>query len=213
MTAIRSEQGAAMLMTMMALLLMTAICSAVILTSSSETRIAAYFRQAIESRDAAEAIIGLGMADLVAVDWALVINGEVRSTWIDGMLPGRRALSDGSSIDLAEVANMANCDKATACSTAELTAVTADRPWGTNNPHWMLYAYGALRDLLPSGAIESPCYVVLLAGAAVVPPGWSGIALHAEAFGPRGVHAVVEATVGRAPGDEPPRLLSWRAVR
>jgi hypothetical protein len=96
--------------------------------------------------------------------------------------------------------NLASCQKPTPCSTAEMDAATPDRPWGASNPRWVLFAYGAVRDFLPgSSTIDSPYYVVLLAGAAVAPAGWNGIALRAEAFGPRNSQRI-EATAGRAAG-------------
>lgn len=142
-----------------------------------------------------------------------MIGGTVRSAWIDGAPWGVRVLPDGSTIDLGHVINTANCQKTTVCSAADMSLVTPDRPWGANNPRWVLYAYGPVRALLPSHSIDSPYYVVLLAGAAVAPEGWRAIALRAEAFGPSGAHAVVGAAVGRAPGQIAPKVLFWREVR
>jgi hypothetical protein len=71
-----------------------------------------------------------------------------------------------------------------------------------------------MRDFLPGpSTVDSPFYVVLLAGAAVAPTGWNAIALRAEAFGPRNSHAVVETTAGRAAGTARARFLSWRELR
>jgi len=210
-----SEQGVAILVAMMALLLMTAIGSVLILTSSSETIIAAHFRDTVEARYAADALTERGMDDLGGIaDWTLVISGAVRSSWVDGAASGSRTLADGSTIDLTQIVNLATCQKPTLCSTADMDAVTADRPWGASNPRWVLFASGALRDLLAGpSTIDSPYYVVLLAGAAVAPVGWNAIALRAEAFGPRNSHAVVEAAAGRAAGTAPARFLSWRELR
>ena len=215
MRGIASEEGIAILVAIMALLLMTAIGSVLILTSSSETIIAAHFRDSVEARYAAGAMIERGMDDLGGIaDWTLVISGAVRSSWVDGAASGSRALADGSTIDLTQIVNLASCQKPTPCSTAEMDAVTADRPWGASNPRWVLFASGAVRDFLPgSSSIDSPYYVVLLAGAAVAPAGWNAIALRAEAFGPRNSHAVVEAAAGRAAGSAPARFLSWRELR
>lgn len=215
MRGLASEEGVAILVAMMALLLMAAIGSVLILTSSSETIIAAHFRDTVEARYAAGAMVERGMDDLGGmVDWTLVISGAVRSSWVDGVAPGTRTLADGSTIDLTQMVNLANCQKPTLCSTADMDAVTADRPWGTSNPRWVLFAYGAVRGLLPgSSTIDSPYYVVLLAGAAVAPAGWNAVALRAEAFGPRNSHAVVEATAGRAAGTARARFLSWREFR
>src|SRR5947199_3824178 len=50
---------------------------------------------------------------------------------------------------------MANCQKVTNCTPAELQAATNERPWGLNNPTWQLFAYGKVNDILPQG-INSP---------------------------------------------------------
>ena len=240
--AIMSEDGVAMLIAMMALLLMSALGIAVILTSSSETIIAAHFRNSLEARYAADAIIERAMDDIVGVaDWNTLIDGSTQSAWVDGAPAGLRTLRDGSTIDLAQVVNLANCQKTTACSLADMNAITADRPWGTNNPRWKPYAYGPLRDMLPApNTIDSPYYVLLLVGddpsetdndpttdgAGVTSPGWHVIAMRSEAFGPHGAHKVIEATAGRTVdifadendynngiGQASVRILSWREVR
>ena len=103
-----------------------------------------------------------------------------------------------------------------------------------NNPRWKLYAYGKLADIAAAGSIESPYYVVALvaddpsendgdpahdgSGAVGVPnPGAGVLVVRAEAFGPRGAHRIVDATVARieAPAGEVEggpgrlRILSW----
>ena len=223
MIAFEREDGVAMVIAMIAVLLMTAIGGALILTSSSETIIAAHFRDNLEARYAAGAMIERGMDDVAPLDdWTPLIGGLLRSSWIDGP-PGVRTLPDGSTLDLAQAVNLASCQKTAACSQADFDAVMADRPWGVNNPRWALYAYGPLRSLLPPpGVIQSACYVMLLVGNGPSP---ALLALRAEAFGPRGAHAVVEATVGRTgrlsdgrdynddPGQGAVKILSWREVR
>lgn len=223
MTAIEREDGVAMLVAVMAVLLLTALGTALILSSSSETIIAAHFRDNLEARYAAGAMIERGLDDLLAApDWNLLIGGLLRSSWVDGPPVGARTLRNGLTIDLMQIVSVANCQKSTACSPADLAAVTADRPWGANNPQWKLYAYGPLRDMLASGTMDSPYYVLLLVGNG---PSAAVLALHAEAFGPRGAHAVVEATLGRTGvsdgekdynddlGKDTVKVLSWREVR
>ena len=214
MRRLASEDGAEILVAIMALLLMTAIGGALVLTSSSETLIAAHFRDNFEARAAADAMMQRGIDDVAAVgDWTLLTSGALRSSWVDGV-PGARTLTDSSILDLSQVVNIADCAKTTACSIAEMSTVTADRPWGANNPQWVLYAYGPLTRLLPASAtIDSPFYVVLLVGAAVPPADWSTIGLRAEAFGPHGAHAVVEATAGRPASSGQTTVLSWRDLR
>jgi hypothetical protein len=220
---IEREDGIAMLVAMMAMLLMTAIGTALIVSSTSETTIAAQFRNGIEAHYAADAMLNRGMDDLIDVaDWSLVTGGVLPSSWADGPPAGPRTLADGSTIDLTQIVNAASCEKSTACSQADLADITPDRPWGANNPQWRLYAYGRLRDMLPPGIIESPYYVVLLVANG---PSAALLAVRAEAFGPRGAHAVSEITAGRAavsedekdyndrPGQGAVKVLSWREVR
>ena len=214
MKVIAREDGVALVVALMALLLMTALGTALILTSSSETIIAAHFRDSLEARYAAGAMVERGVDDIAASsDWTLLTSGVLQSAWVDGAPSGPRTLVDGATIDLGQAVNLANCRKTTVCSAADMNAVTSDRPWGTNNPRWKPYAYGPLRNLAGPGSIDSPCYVLVLVGAGVATPGWDVLAVRGEAFGPRAAHAVVEATVGRAAGSAAARILSWREIR
>ena len=220
--SIAREDGAAMVMVIMAIGLIASLAVALLLTSSSEVIIASHFRDQRVGFYAAEAIAERVLNDLAAADWNAVIVGAVRSTFIDGPPAGTRTVHGGTSIDLVRAVNLANCQKSTACTVSELDAVTAQRPWGVNNPRWQLFGYGRMRDLLPSSAIDVPWYAILLAGddpahAADV------IAVRAEAFGPRGAHAVLELIVARADpadsdyndpsGGSAVKILSWREVR
>jgi len=67
----------------------------------------------------------------------------------DGPPSGTRTLPDGSTIDLTQALNVANCDHVAPCTAAEMDANTGMRPWASNNPRWQLYAYGKLTDMLP----------------------------------------------------------------
>jgi hypothetical protein len=223
MTAIAREEGVAMLVAMMAILIMSAFGTALILSSSSETIIAGHFRDAIEGRYAADAMLERGLDDLLGMgDWSPAITGLLQSRWVDGPSGGVRTLADGSRLDLSQVVNTANCQKGAACTPADIVEATPDRPWGANNPEWKLYAHGPLRDVLAGAAVESRFYVLLLVGQG---PAQDLLALRAEAFGPRGAHAVVEATAGRSsdaggekdyndhPVQNAVKVLSWREVR
>ncbi len=213
------EHGAALIVAMMATLLMTALGLALVLTTTSETMIARNFRAAGEGLYAADAGIERALADLAgASDWNALLAGGVRSTFVDGAPVGTRTLADGSVVDLQALTNLANCQRAGACSNADMDAVTADRPWGANNPRWRLYAYGWLDGVLPSGTIGSRYYVVvyvaddpseddgdpLVDGGGPDNPGAGVLLLRGEAFGPLGAHKVVDVTVARpAAGTEP----------
>jgi hypothetical protein len=209
---IRCEDGIALVTAMMAMLLMTALGLALILTTSSETIIAGNYRNSGEVMYAADAVLERAMDDLLTVsDWNALLDGSVQSAFVDGSPGGTRVLPDGSTLDLTQTLNMANCQKTTACSSSDMDAITTDRPWGPDNPRWQLYAYGRVADLLPTGAIDSSCYVIVMVGddpsendgnplqdgASQTNPGSGVLAMRAEAFGPRGAHKVIELTVAR----------------
>ena len=222
----RAEEGIVLAITLLVMLMMSALGVALVLLTSSESLIAANFRNSREALQAAEAAAERAMSDLGSVaDWTQVLNGSTRSTFVDGSSTGTRALSDGSTLDLSEVVNQANCHKATTCSSAEMDAVNADRPWGANNPRWQMYAHGPLTSLLPSG-IDSTYYAAVLVGddssendndprsdgADSSNPGSGLVVLRTQAFGPRGTHKTVDLTVTRAASGAI-RLLSWREIR
>ncbi len=65
------------------------------------------------ARYAADAMLARGLDDLLGMDdWNPVVAGLLQSHWVDGPPTGARTLADGSSIDLSQVVNMANCQKA-----------------------------------------------------------------------------------------------------
>ena len=168
---IRREDGVAMIIAMMAMLLMTALGVALVLTTSSETMIANNYRNSSEALYAADAVLERAMDDILTVaDWNKMINpttpgGLVQSAFIDGLsLTTTRTLPDGSTLVVDEAVNMANCQHTKpACTSDEMNTPTLERPWGVNNPRWQPYAYGNLRDMLPAtDTINSSYYVLLL---------------------------------------------------
>jgi hypothetical protein len=212
------DHGAALIMVIMALSLLTSLSVALLLSTASEVLMAANFTTQRAALYAADAIAERGMIDIAAApDWGALAAGSMQSSFTDGAAAGIRPLGDGTEIDVGEIVNMAGCHRRTACTDAELDVVTPDRPWGTKNPRWHLYAYGRLRDLLPEAAADVPWYVALMV--AEHPLGTSAIAVRAEAFGPRKAHSIVELTAARGDGDTDyndgttPRTLSWREVR
>ena len=213
---IRRDDGMALVIALMTLLLLSALGAALVMTTSTETLIAGNFRNANEGLYAADAALERAMDDLLTVpDWNQLLGGAVQSAFIDGAPGGARTLPDGSTLDLTQVLNMANCNKLTTCSVADMTANTTTRPWGANNPRWNLYAYGKISDILPNSTINSPYYAIVMIaddpsetdgdptkdGNPSLTPGpnlGAGVlAMRAEAFGPRGAHKVVELTLAR----------------
>ncbi len=221
----RREDGIALLFVILAMLLMMALGVALVLTTSTETIIAANFRNSAEGLYAADAALERAIADLLTVsDWNPLLGGLVRSAFVDGAPGGSRTLVDHSLLDLDQTTSLANCQKTTPCSSAAMDAVTPERPWGANNPRWQLYAYGLLSDILPAGTLSSSYYVIVMVGDDPSEnddnplrdgvdennPGTGVLAMRAEAFGPRGAHKVIESTVART--ETGVRMLSWRTI-
>jgi Tfp pilus assembly protein PilX len=207
-----SERGIALIIALMAMSLMIALGTALMLSTTTESKIVTNFRNNSESLYAADAGLERALDDLLTVpDWNNLLNGNAKSALVDGLPTGGRTLADGTVLKLDEVLNMANCQKTTACSGNDLTAVSLERPWGPNNPTWQLFAYGPLNTVLPQGGINSPYYVVVMVGddpsendsdplhdgVSDTNPGKGVLSLRAEAFGPRGSHKVVELTIAR----------------
>jgi len=221
------EHGIALVVTLMISLLMSTLAVALILTTTVETRIASQFQRAQAGLYAADAVVERALDDLLRVaNWNQLLDGSAQSSFVDGAPGGPRTLPDGTIIDLTRIVNAANCRKTTACTAAEMDAVTDDRPWGANNPRWKLFAYGLVSGLLPQGAIDSPFYGVVMVGddpeetdgdptldGPWGSPGSGIVAVRGEAFGPGGAHKVVELTVTRAQPEIAIKVLSWREVR
>jgi hypothetical protein len=206
----RDESGIALIVALMSLLLMSALGAALILTTTTETKIASNYTAAEEGLYSADAGVERSMQDLLTVpDWNTILAGATTSAFIDGSSGGSRTLPGGGSLNLTQVVNMANCGKLDSCSAADMTAITADRPWGANNPRWQLYAYSSMNDVIPTGTVNSPFYiVVMVADDAAEIDGdptkdTNGVlAMRAEAFGPGNAHKVIEVTVARTDATE-----------
>lgn len=194
------------------LLLCAALGAGALLTASTDALVAANDRDAREVLYAADAALGRAMADLAAwPDWTAALSGAVRSTFVDGPPAGNRTLPDGSILDLGTLASLADCGHADGCSDAQLDAVTADRPWGANNPRWQLWGYGPVARLAFAAPGDRACYLVMLVAddpsetdgdplrdaAGPDEPGAGIILVRVEAFGVRGLRQTLEATVAR----------------
>jgi len=234
---LRGERGVALVIALMAMTMMVALGTALILTTTTESKITRNFRTASEATYAADAMLERAVSELVAIpDWNALLGGAARSSFVAGPPTGPRMLADGTVIDPGEAINVANCQKASACADDDMNRVTDERPWGLNNPRWQPFAWGALNNLTTTGSVSSPFYgIVMVAddpsecdnnplvdGGEPVPPcgttsllnpGAGVVSLRAEAFGPFGTHKIIEATVTRTEGAAGVRMLSWREVR
>jgi hypothetical protein len=209
---LRDEQGVALIIALLCMLLLTALGMALTLTTTTEKRIATNYRDGVETVYAADGSVERVMQDLLTVpDWNKILDGTTTSSFVDGP-PGQRTLPDGTTMDLVQATAMVRCGK-TSCSDADMNAYTAERPWGNNNPRWQLYAYGPASDLIQTTTLNTKVYVVVWIGddpadndnkplvdgdeTAGVNPGKGVVSMLAYAYGPSGTRRVIEATVAR----------------
>ncbi|HEX7087876.1 MAG TPA: pilus assembly PilX N-terminal domain-containing protein [Vicinamibacterales bacterium] len=217
----RDERGIALIISLLAMLLMTALGMALMLNSQTEMLIGANYRDSVEGAYVADAGIERVMQDVLTIpDWNQILSSPdgvragVTSGFIDSTVTP--TLPDGRTIDLTRATNMINCGKTSTCSDADMNAVTRERPWGANNPRFRLFAWGPVNDLIPTATLNSPYYVAvwiaddpsendddpLTDGVADTNYGRGVLALRAEAFGPAGAHRIVEATIARTDSTE-----------
>jgi hypothetical protein len=179
-----NQRGAALLISLMAMLVMLALGTAVMLVAITETRIASSYGAGIETLYAAEAGVERAISDLRAIpDWRGLASSATMSGFVDGPPGGTRTLPDGRTLDLTEA---------------------------TSAP-WRVFACGPLAGLLPPGSIESRAYVVVwVADPSTHDP--ASLALLAHAYGPQGARRVLEVVVARVDLDGSPeiRTVSWR---
>lgn len=226
-----ADAGIALVLAVCFTALLLTLATALSLVASVERTIADGYQLRLESQYAAEAIADVAVDELAGIaDWDGVLNGSVVSSAVDGLPGDPRFLADRSPLDLGQIVNRANCGKPAACSPSEMNAVTAERPWGVNNPQWRLFAYGNLSDLVHVTAVRSRQYVVALVGddarendadpsadgATADNPGCGILNVLAEAFGPAGASSAARVTVARGCGDMVSdgavRVLAWREI-
>lgn len=211
-------------------MLLAALGSALVLETIVEVQIASAHGRAVEVLHAADGASERAMQDLSAVDdWSDLLNGSITSSFTDGAASGPRALPAGGTLDLTALTNTVRCGQTQACSSGALTASTAERPWGANNPYWQLFAYGPLEALLTDGSVSSLVYVVVWVGDdpaehddnplvdgdpnldGTPNDGLGVVMLLAHAYGPSGSRRGVEVTVARAVSGGV-RVVAWREV-
>jgi hypothetical protein len=167
----RGESGVALVIAVMAVALLSALGLSMAVLSVVETRIAGNYSHALEARNAAEGALELGIHALrQAADWDEVAAGAVMSPFVDGAADSAKPLSDGSTLNPAQITAM------------------------LGEPGWQLFAYGPLAAL--AGVPGSGVYVIVWAGPD--PAGRGGVmALRAEAFAAGGTRRAVQAAISR----------------
>ena len=223
-----SERGVALVIALLAMMLMTALGMALMLTSQTEALIGGNFRDSMEGNYVADAGIERVMQDVLSIpDWNTIltspdgIKAGVTSGFIDSGDLSTLQMPDGRTLDLISATNMINCNKVTTCADADMNALEGDRLWGPNNPRYRLFAWGPVNDLNPTPTLNSPFYLAVWiaddsaetdsdpgvdGGGPIAPyaanPGSGVLTLRAEAFGPGGTHRVIEATLARTDSTE-----------
>jgi hypothetical protein len=215
----RSERGTGLILALVFVLLVSALAATVVITSRTETLIAANFRAGREALYAAEGGISQAIRDLTAIaDWDTVLTGAVASSFTHGAPIGSRRLPGGDVVVLC-------CGPSSLTGDVQVRA-DAGHSWGADTPQWVIFAWGPASSWLPPAAIHSPVYIAVWI--ADDPADGDGdpaadnngvLRVHAQALGPTGARRIVEAVVTRpsigspalpAPGV---RVLSWREVR
>jgi PilX N-terminal len=202
-----NQEGSALIVALMAMMLLTALGAAVVMVSSTETRISGNYRDSQEALYAADAAVERVVQDLLLVPrWNDILNGTTQSSFAEGSSTAAITLPNGGTVTLCCGANTA---------TGQLQADTDTlNLWGANNPRWKLFAWGPMSSMLPDNQIDSPMYVAVWIaddpadGTAGVIDGDptsdvnGTLTLHAEALGPAGTRKVIEVTVARTSSTE-----------
>ena len=204
-----SEQGSALIVSLLSTTLLLVLGSALALVAQSESAIAANAPRDAQTLYAAEAALRHAAVDLDALpDWSMALAGVATSTFTDGSPGGVRS------------AGMVNLDLTMLGAT--LNAAAAGLPFGANNPQWTLYLWGPAEPLLGS---SWPGYVAVWVaddasendddprrdGGGLDEQGRGVVRLRAEAFDGAASRRAVEATVERVSSGRV-RMRTCRAV-
>ena len=221
----RSDRGVALIVAMLIMLLLSALGLSLTTITTTEEQVAHSYSSGSESFYAADAALELAVNELaLQPDWNRVLDGSVSSSFVDSSVASQR-WPGGWARTSNEATALVTCAR-TACSSTDMDARTADRPWGPNNPRWRLFAYGPLSAMSPTGAVNSAEYVAVWVGDDSQENDDNPLVDGDESRGPnpgRGVltllvhgygvstRRVVEATIARAVNGV--RVVSWREVR
>jgi hypothetical protein len=230
----RSNRGVALVMTLLAIGLLSALGLALAMSSALDRLAGSNHDDAVDLLNMADAALELAARDLAAIDdWNAVLTGAVQSPRADGAPGGVRRPSPGVVVDLTVLTNELSCGRPTTCNDASVRAVTSERPWGSNNPRWRPFLYTALDGVSTPRRAGRPYVVVwvgddasevdgnvLTDGGGPAAEGRYILRAHAEAFGPRGARRGIEADLARVciPSDggewcfPATRVHSWRSV-
>jgi hypothetical protein len=205
-----SERGIALVITLLTISLVSALGLGLALSSSAARMADHNHEDATITLNAAESALNLALRDLAAItDWSQALDGTLRASRVDGSPSGLRTMHGGETIDLTSLTNELTCGLRTACTDADRSAQTVDRPWGANNPQWRLFLHAPLPlSTLPR---HLDPYVIVwvgddgretdgnpwIDGGGVGGQGRHVIRARVEAFGPRSARRSIDAELAR----------------
>lgn len=204
------ERGAALLIAVLIVLLLSAAGVALVALTSTETLIGAGYRHAQEAAYAAEAAFERALADLDTIaDWSLVLRappGNVTSSLNDGAASPRGP--DGRLLDLAAL---------TAARQRHSDARDGPSAFGADAPQWRLFAHAPIQQLSSDLPPLPPVYLLVW----VADDGMDGdgapesdangrVLMFAQALGSSGSRRAVEGLIGRR--DTALTVLAWRRI-
>ncbi|MEX2661797.1 MAG: pilus assembly PilX N-terminal domain-containing protein, partial [Vicinamibacterales bacterium] len=210
------QQGAALIIALMAMMLLTALGATVFMVSRTETAISNNYRDSQEALYAADAAIERVVQDLLMVPrWNNILAGSVTSSFTVGNRYDPLVLPAGGQTTL-DTATCPTAPSPPGSATCELQRRTDEENlWGTNNPKWRLFAWGPLSELLSTATIDSRMYVAVWVaddpadGPDLTNPDGDPLldsngvlTIRAEAIGVRGTRKTIEVTVARTSGTE-----------
>ncbi|MCA1586114.1 MAG: hypothetical protein LC791_15545 [Acidobacteria bacterium] len=226
-----SELGAALIVAVVVIALLSGLGLALLLTLGLEPRASANQRDGAAALYAADAALELAVLDLDrSGDWNAVLAGTIRSTRTDGDPSGARQLPHGETIDLSTLTGHLTCGRPGGCSDGQRAQSSVDRPWGANNPRWAPFLYGHPAALGLSHLTAD--YIVVwvgddgaeedgdptVDGGAASGAGRRILRLRASAWGPNRARRSVEAAIVRRCEPDPAtceigsRVHSWRSL-
>ncbi len=229
-----NEAGSALVLVVLVTGVLVTLGLVLALVTTVEVDLAANTIDGTQALALAEAAAERAMSDLSGLpSWDAALAGTVTSPFFDGDTGSR--FFGGTRVDLSRETALLLCDAMT-CAGRSLDAVTANRPWGRNNPRWRVFASGPAAGLVGDGQGLRPGYAVAWIGDDPAendadplrdgsPPvadagtdvnrGQDVITLRVTAWGVRGARRELELTVERADAQAHRglRLRVWRELR
>ena len=206
-----NERGAALLIAVLIMLLLSIAGVALVALTNTETIIAASYRHAQEASYGAEAAFERALLDLEAIaDWSAVLRappGNTVSTFNDGAVTPRGPA--GRPLDLSGLTVLRQRDS---------DGRDGPSAFGADAPEWRLFAHAPIERLSSGSSLGPPLYLVVWVADDGMdrdgdPSADSNgrVLVHAQAFGSAGARRAVEGLIGRQ--ESAPMMLGWHRVR